>query len=101
MPRLYLGPTSQVVLTSAFRGKLAGSRGVVISVDDVDGEELPLVRFLDGDEVHVGYMNNAMPLMMANYVALDKRHQSSNLRCALVDGGLINVDMIGQALEKG
>lgn len=98
-PRLYLGPTSQVALTSTFRGKLAGSRGVVISVDDVNGEELPLVRFLDGEEVHVGYMNGVMPLMMANYVALasDTRFE---LEMCLIDGNLINVDMIGQALEK-
>ena len=98
-PRLYLGPTSQVALTCPFRGKLAGSRGVVISVDDVDGEELPLVRFLDGEEVHVGYVNGAMPLMMAKYVALasDIRFQ---FEMCLVDGNLIKVDMIGQALEK-
>jgi uracil-DNA glycosylase len=98
-PRLYLGPTSQVALTCPFRGKLAGSRGVVISVDEVDGEELPLVRFLDGEEVHVGYMNGAMPLMMAKYVALasDIRFQ---FEMCLVDGNLIKVDMIGQALEK-
>lgn len=97
--RLYLGPTSQVALTRPFRGKLAGSRGVVISVDDVDGEELPLVRFLDGEEVHVGYVNGALPLMMAKYAALasDIRFQ---FEMCLVDGNLIKVEMIGQALEK-
>lgn len=97
--KLYLGSTSQVALTSKFRGKLAGSRGVVISVDEVNGEELPLVRFLDGDEAHVEYMNGAMPLMNANYVSLTSDIEFE-LEMCLVDGNLINVDMIGQAIRK-
>jgi uracil-DNA glycosylase len=98
-PKLYLGPTSQVALTSQFRGKLAGSRGVVISIEDVDGEELPLVHFLDGDKAHVKYMNGVMPLMMANYVALTSDIKFE-LEMCLIDGNLIDIDMIGRALEK-
>jgi len=97
--KLYLGPTSQVALTSSLRGKLAGARGVVISVDEVNGEELPLVRFLDGDEVHIGYINGVMPLMMASYVALETDIQFK-LEMCLIDGELIKVDNIGHALEK-
>lgn len=97
--KLYLGTTSQVALTSKFRGKLAGSRGVVISVDEVNGEELPLVRFLDGDEAHVEYMNGTMPLMTANYVPLTSDIEFE-LEMCLVDGNLINIDMIGQAIRK-
>jgi len=98
-PRLYLGPTSQVALTTTFRGKLAGSRGVVISIDDVDGEELPFVRFMDGDEVHVKYIHNVMPLMMASYIPLTSNIKFE-LEMCLIDGNIINVDMMGQALEK-
>ena len=97
--KLYLGSTSQVALTSKFRGKLAGSRGVVISVDEVNGEELPLVRFLDGDETHVGYTDGAIPLMTASYVALDSDTEFELEMCT-VDGNLINVDMIGHAIRK-
>lgn len=97
--KLYLGATSQVALTSKFRGKLAGSRGVVISVDEVDGEELPLVRFLDGDETYVGYTDGAIPLMTANYVALSSATEFE-LEMCLVDGNLINIEMIGQATRK-
>jgi uracil-DNA glycosylase len=98
-PRLYLGSTSQVALTTTVRGKLVGSRGVVISIDDVDGEELPLVRFTDGDEVHIKYIHNVMPLMMANYVSLASNIKFE-LEICLVDGNIITVDMMGQALEK-
>jgi uracil-DNA glycosylase len=97
--KIYLGPTSQVALTSKFRGKLVGSRGVVVSVDDVDGEELPLVRFLDGDEVHVNYINGEIPLMMANYVALESDIKFE-LEMCIIDGEIIDIDHMSRALEK-
>jgi uracil-DNA glycosylase len=95
----YLGPTSQVMLTAKYRGKLAGSRGVVISIDEVEGEELPLVRFLDGEELHVNYVDGCMPLMMASFVALTSDIKFEIEMC-LVDGDLIGLPDMAQALEK-
>lgn len=96
---LYICPSSQVALTMRYRDKLEGSRGVVISIDDVDGEELPLIKFLDEEELYVNYINGKLPLMMASFMSL-----SSNIKFKLemcsIDGDLIGIEDMGRALEK-
>lgn len=96
---LYIGPTSQVALTTRYRGRLAGSRGVVVSVDEIEGEELPLVRFLDDEEQYIRYVDGVIPLRMATFVPLTSDIKFE-LEMCLIDGEKIGVPDMRQALEK-
>ena len=95
----YLGPTSQVMLTTKYHNKLVGARGVVISVDEVQGEELPLVRFLEGEDIYVNYVDGRMPLMMASFLPLTSDIKFK-LEMCLIDGDLIKLQDMSRALEK-
>ena len=92
--QLYLGPGSQVALTAKYRDRRAGSRGVVVAIEEIDGEELPLIRFLDGEELYIGYVDGDLPLMMAHS---DVKFE---LEMCLIDGKLIGIDDMKRALEK-
>ncbi len=97
--KLYLGPTSQVALTSKYAYRQPGARGVVISIDEVNGEELPLVRFVDGEEHHIGYVAGAIPLMMATFITLSS-DINFELEMCIVDGECIEANDVGLALRK-
>jgi uracil-DNA glycosylase len=97
---LYIGPTSQVALTRKYKDKLKGSKGVVISIDEVDGEEIPLVKFLDNSQFHIKYIDGKLPLMMAAFVPITAVQIEFALEMCVIDGYRIPIDKIAQALKK-
>ncbi len=108
-PDLTLKVGAQVMLIynkDVESGLVNGSRGVVRRFIGVDGEVLPVVRFMNGSDVvverskwglddYAGVSRSQIPLRLA-YACTIHRAQGATLDCALIDIGA-NVFEFGQA----